>query len=83
LFLQLNQALETFGNNLIRGQIFTDANNETYSIASIVANGGFLQLPNDSAQVCTGMIQRMTIASIINMLWSRYAALLLICVRPS
>lgn len=72
LFLQTNKAFEQFGNDLIRGETFTGANNESFNIASIVANGAFLQLPNDAAEVFTSMIQRMTIASVINLLWSRY-----------
>jgi hypothetical protein len=73
LFLQLNQAVEQFGNDLIRGESFVDANNETFNIASIVASGNFLQLHDDAAGVFTNTIQRMTIASGINLLWSGYA----------
>lgn len=71
LFLQTNKAFEQLGKNLIRGNTWT-VNNESFNIASIVANGNFLQLPTDAGEVFTSMIQRMTIASVINLLWSRY-----------
>lgn len=71
LFLQTNEAFELLGNDLIRGETYT-VNNESFNIASIVANGNFLQLPTDAGEVFTSMIKRMTIASVINLLWSRY-----------